>query len=131
MLKSCKYCGRIHDSKYMCSKKPKNIRRMTEEDKFRNTTAWQNKREEVRQRDNYMCQVCIRKLYDTYDQYNYEDIEVHHAKKLNTNYDLRLDNKNLLTLCIKHHKMADKGEIPLAVILKIIKEEESKNETIY
>ena len=63
MLKSCKYCGRIHDSKHICSHKPiRNKYKKTEEDKFRNTKAWQRKREYIKDRDKRLCQVCIRKL---------------------------------------------------------------------
>lgn len=126
MLKSCKYCGRIHDSKFDCGKKPKRDYIRTKEDGFRYTSAWKKKREEIKQRDKYLCQICIRKLYNTLDQYTYDGLEVHHAEKLNDAYDKRLDNYNLLTTCIYHHKMADKGEIPFNVINKIIKEQEEK-----
>ena len=31
-----------------------------------------------RERDRYLCQICIRKLYGTTQQYNNREIEVHH-----------------------------------------------------
>lgn len=64
MLKSCKYCGRIHDSKYICPNKPirNKYKVNTEEDKFRNTYVWQKKRKYIKERDKGLCQVCIRKL---------------------------------------------------------------------
>ena len=40
MLKSCKYCGRYHDSKYDCGKRPKKIKIRTENSGFRSTAAW-------------------------------------------------------------------------------------------
>lgn len=127
MLKSCKYCGRIHDSKFDCGKKPQRKKRCNNKDKFRWTQVWQKKRIEIKQRDKYLCQVCIRKLYDTYLQYNYKDLEVHHAIPLEEDFNRRLDNDILLTICERHHEMAEKGEISRDVILNIISEQESKN----
>jgi hypothetical protein len=65
MFKSCKYCGRIHDRKYICGKQPVKTNRNTEIDKFRSSIAWQHKREEIRERDHNLCQICIRELYNT------------------------------------------------------------------
>ncbi|KZL93544.1 HNH endonuclease [Clostridium magnum] len=127
MLKSCKYCGKIHDSKYDCGKKPQRKKQNNHKDKFRWTKAWQKKREEIKQRDNFLCQVCIRKLYDTYKQYAYDNLEVHHAIALEEDFEKRLDNDNLITVCGHHHEMAESGEIPLDVILKIIIEQENKS----
>ncbi|WP_089280856.1 HNH endonuclease [Anaerovirgula multivorans] len=126
MLKSCKYCMRIHDSKYDCGKKPQRKKKGNEKDRFRWTQAWQKKREEIKQRDKYLCQICIRNLYDTFKQYNYIDLEVHHAESLEDAFDKRLDNDNLITICERHHELAEKGDIPLKVILDIIKEQEAQ-----
>ena len=65
MLKSCSYCGKIHDSKYICKEKPKQKKEVTEADKFRWTRVWQKKREDIKKRDLYLCQICIRELYNT------------------------------------------------------------------
>ena len=119
MLKSCQYCSRIHDSKYDCGKKPKKYKKRNEKDKFRSTQFWQIKREEITQRDRYLCQICIRE-----DKYNHEELEVHHAISLQEDFGKRLDNDNLLTLCEKHHEMAEKGKITREKILFIIKEQE-------
>lgn len=70
-----------------------------------------------------MCQVCIRKLYDTYNQYNYNNLEVHHAISLEDDFDKRLDDDNLITLCESHHEQAECGEIPLHMITGIIREQ--------
>lgn len=123
MLKSCQYCQRIHDSKYDCHMKPVKKNNRTEYDRFRYTSAWQQKREEIKERDRYLCQICIRNLYGTTRMFNSNDLSVHHANKLNDAYEQRLDNNNLLTLCEKHHKMADDGAIPKAQILSIIHEQ--------
>lgn len=106
--------------------KTKRDYKRSDKDKFRWTMDWQRKREEIRGRDNNLCQACIRRLNGTMYTYTYNELEVHHAEKLNDAYEKRLDNKNLLTLCNKHHKMADNGEIPYKLIKSIIDEQESK-----
>ena len=132
MLKSCSSCGRIHDSKYICPQKAKAIAnrqkkfKTTNKDKFRWTTVWQSKREEIRVRDKQLCQICIRKLYNTINQYTYDNLSVHHAESLENAWEKRLDNDNLLTVCVRHHEMAENGEIPTDVVLNIIAEQESK-----
>lgn len=126
MLKSCKYCGKIHDSKYDCGKKPQQRKQKNDKDRFRSTAAWQRKVNEIRQRDSHLCQVCIRKLYDTITQYNYTDLEVHHGIPLEEDYDKRLDNDILLTICERHHEMAEKGRISRQEILEIIKDQEKR-----
>lgn len=124
MLRSCQYCGKIHDSKYVCQNKPQRKSQITEADKFRWTSKWQNKREEIKQRDLYLCQICIRELYDTVYKYNTEELEVHHNIPINEDYNKRLDNNNLITVCDMHHKMCDRGEIPREEIQRIINEQE-------
>ncbi len=125
MLKSCQYCQKIHDSRYDCGKKPPKMNKRSANDRFRYTSAWQQKRRDIRERDRYLCQVCIRKLYGTTRQFNSESLSVHHANKLNDAYDRRLDDSNLLTLCEQHHRMADDGTIPKEQILAIIEEQQS------
>ena len=126
MLKSCSYCGRIHDSKYICSAKPKKNRAITEADKFRWTSIWQRKREEIKKRDLYLCQICIRELYNTITKYNTEELSVHHNIPISVEYNKRLDNSNLLTVCDYHHNMCDRGEISRNEVQRIIDEQENK-----
>ena len=90
-LKSCKYCGRIHKKEFICPMKPKNNKYKTSEaDKFRWTRSWQKKRDDIRRRDKHLCQICIRKLYNTINKYNYNNLEVHHIVPIKESYDLRL-----------------------------------------
>lgn len=124
MLKSCQYCHKIHDSKYDCGMKPKKTNRRSRYDHFRYTSAWQQKRNDIKERDRYLCQICKRKLYDTVRQFNSENLSVHHVNKLYEAYDQRLENSNLITLCEKHHKMADDGAIPKELLLSIIQEQQ-------
>ena len=69
-LKSCIKCGKIHSTDYKCSyvatKKKKDNAERSEEDRLRGLQVWKNKRKQINERDNYMCQVCSRKLYKTY-----------------------------------------------------------------
>lgn len=121
MLRSCKYCGRIHDGKYICPRKPiRKSYKKTEEDRFRNTKAWQRKRDNIKDRDKGLCQVCIRKIYNTIKRYNYMDIEVHHIVPLRENYELRLEDDNLISLCKYHHELAEKGDIPRELLKSMI-----------
>ena len=126
MLKSCGYCGRIHDSKYICKDKPKREKQITDADKFRWTSKWQKKRDEIKHRDLYLCQICIRELYNTVNKYNTNNLEVHHNIPINENYNKRLDNDNLLTVCHAHHEMCESGQIPREEVQQIINEQENK-----
>ena len=128
MLKSCRYCGKIHDSKYICSKKPKREKQISEADKFRWTKQWQYKREEIKKRDLYLCQICIRELYNTEKKYNTEELSVHHNIPLAEDYNKRLDNDNALTVCSYHHEMCEIGEISREEVQQIINEQENKND---
>lgn len=123
MRRSCSYCGRIHDVMYKCpqsNRKQSHNKKEYDYDGYRNTSSWQKKRAEIKERDMHLCQVCIRGLYNYgARRYNSKDISVHHIIPLKDNYELRDYNTNLISLCECHHKMADGGEIP-AEELKII-----------
>ena len=94
--------------------------------RFRNSPKWQKKRKEVKERDNYLCQVCIRELYGAKRKYNSEGLQVHHAVPINLSEDLKLDESNLITLCSMHHSMCDKGQIPYEEVKKRIDEQNQK-----
>ena len=113
MRKSCKYCGRSHEYGEVC---PKKIRyrnkyeskpRVSLADRFRNSRIWREKRSEIQRRDLYICRYCFcmeKKIHTS-------DLSVHHIIPIEKNYDLRLDNGNLITLCRLHHEQAEKGLI--------------------
>ena len=131
MLISCSRCGRIHE-RGKCSIK---IKRVYEKDrgdngafKYRKTADWQRVRGSVVVRDKYLCQLCIRGLHtvNTSRLYNNITIEVHHINPINEDWDLRNDESNLITLCVHHHKMADRGEIPRAELKQIVQEQIKK-----
>jgi 5-methylcytosine-specific restriction endonuclease McrA len=117
MLKSCKYCGRIHDDKVVCEqKKDANNRRwqnrkQTRALQFRRSNAWTEKSQQIRKRDRYMCLCCKAQMIGTVVQYNTRDISVHHIIPIEEEYDRRLDDDNLITVCPTHHEMCERGDI--------------------
>lgn len=126
-LKSCKYCGKIHKKDFTCPMKPqKNMYKKSEADDFRGTGSWKKKRDNIKERDKYLCQICIRKLYNTIKKYNYSDLEVHHIVPIKEDYSLRLEDTNLITICKYHHELAEQGTIPREELLSIVKEQEEQ-----
>jgi predicted restriction endonuclease len=83
---------------------------------------------EIRERDKGLCQLCIRKLYNTQQQYTFETIEVHHIVPLHEDKSYGLDNEWLLSLCKYHHYMADDEGIPRDVLHLIAIEQEKANQ---
>ena len=65
-------------------------------------------------------------LYHPERRYESEGLEVHHIQTVASCYEKRLDGYNLLTLCERHHKMADAGKIPAKELQMIAAEQEEK-----
>lgn len=114
MLKSCRYCGRIHPSNYVCPKKSKPAKhKNSKAAAFRNTSAWRKKRKQIFRRDFYLCRVCNEGSYEVFGVPGLDqDLQVHHIEPLEERFDLRLDDGNLLTCCSRHHRLAEDGDIP-------------------
>ncbi len=125
MLKSCKYCMRIHDSKYDCGKKPKRTKQGNNKDRFRWSRKWREKAQQIKERDKYLCQLAIR---ENPPRYIYTDLEVHHIVPIEEDWDKRLDDDNLITLSEEYHEKAERGEISREYLLSIAKEQEANNE---
>ena len=117
--KSCPFCGRIHPVDYNCPAKPKRVYKGTEERKLRNTNDWKKKSEEIREKAQGLCEVCIDKGI-----YTYKNIEVHHIVKLRDDKEGLLDNYNLVALCQEHHKLADKGKLSQDYLRKLARKRE-------
>ena len=109
MLKTCSICGRIHDFNQVCTRPCK--KKTTRQNAFRDTYQWKQKRNQIKSRDKYLCQVCLTDKYKTNYRYTYDELEVHHIVPIEEDYSLRLDSNNLITLCRMHHEMAEAGEI--------------------
>ena len=128
MLKSCNYCGRIHDSKKECTQKKAaeqarwENRKQTKALMFRRTGKWTEKSVQIRERDNYMCLCCKTMLAGTKSQFNTEDISVHHIVPIEEDYEQRVEDENLITVCEVHHEMCEAGRISRTVQKALVKE---------
>ncbi|APH16861.1 HNH endonuclease family protein [Clostridium sporogenes] len=109
MLISCSKCGRIHERGFKCKNNIRQVytKKQTVASKFRNTKAWRDKRNDIINRDKALCQICIRNLHNTLPRQYNNNVQVHHITPINENYDKRLDDNNLVTLCTYHHSMAE------------------------
>ena len=120
---TCKYCGIVKRGEHKCPHKTyRKKERDSQADKFRNTKRWQNKRDEIKTRDKWLCQVCLRNRYNTLSFLNYKTVQVHHITSIQEDYNRRLDNDNLICLCSMHHKMAEQGKIPKQELYEIVEE---------
>lgn len=110
---TCRRCGkvvpRVHKCPYKRDYKPKED---TISNRFRASNKWKVKSIHIKERDKYLCRVCLDNKYNTINRLNYTNLEVHHIIPIKLDYDKRLDDDNLITLCQYHHKLAEDGEIP-------------------
>lgn len=112
MLRSCAVCGGIHEEDKMCKRTYKKDSRAYY---FRNSNKWILKREQIKKRDKYLCQVCLKDGI-----YTYNNLQVHHIIPINNDYSKRLDSDNLITLCTLHHKDAERGYISVEELHSLI-----------
>ena len=118
-LKSCSRCGKIHPRAYKC-----NIGRVyqkTDESKLRSRYAWTKKARQIKDDASGLCEVC-----KAQGVYTYNGLEVHHITKLSEDRDGLLEDDNLITLCVYHHKQADAGEIDAEYLRQLVKERGKK-----
>ena len=120
MYKACSRCGKIHDSRFKCN--AGKIYQDTEQRQLRNKNAWHEKSKEIRERAQYLCEVCR-------DQgvINYNNLEVHHIVALKDDSSLLLDNYNLICLCQEHHKLADAGKIDRDYLKQLAEKREKES----
>ena len=120
MKKTCSICGRIHEVGERCPFKPvkkyKKYSELTDFEKeykaFLSSSAWQKKREEIKERDFYLCPICTAKgRYDKKRKYDPQNLQVHHIESVRMAWTKRFENNNLITLCEKHHREAEDGKI--------------------
>ena len=132
MLKSCSYCGRIHDERFICHQKEAAIKRRQKKkardvEQFRGSVEWKRARSQVRERD-IVCQVCLRGLHNPARQYETDNLSVHHIEPISDRWDERLDLDNMILLCARHHEMAEAGDITKAELQAIVADHESEME---
>lgn len=104
MKKLCPICGKLHSLGETCKPYDHIADKLTEQRKFRNSTAWKKKREEIKERDKYLCVYCLQ--VDRVITRN--NLEVHHIVKIKNYKEGRLLDENLVTLCRYHHEQAEK-----------------------
>lgn len=123
MKKACKYCGAIHDKNFICEKKSVSEFRSrghpSDADIFRWSGLWKQKRKEIMIRDKYLCAACFNKFPGTLCRLNNKELSVHHIVSLKTDWEKRLDNRNLITLCRMHHDAAESNRISVKELLKL------------
>ena len=120
MKRACTYCGRIHDYNYDCPMKPKpKGNRDKNIEKFRGGKLWKAKRKEILERDKGLCVVCRLGLCGEPADLVPAD-SVHHITPLTDDFDARLDNDNLISLCAYHHEQAERGEISAEELFKAV-----------
>ena len=133
MLKSCAYCGRIHDRKYICPQKAakeleraNRKRHYTDQDALRNTNAWKKKSRHIRERDKYMCQACLNGIgyLPGKRQITTKNLQVHHIIPLKEDRNEALNDENLITLCEQCHELAEEGKISRERLVEIAQKEE-------
>lgn len=108
ILRTCSRCGGLHPLGQRCFKNARNYYQSDPEiRKFRNSGAWKNKAEEIKARDKYLCQICLKR-----NIINQRDLSVHHIQPIAENQALKLENSNLITVCEVHHKECEIGKIP-------------------
>lgn len=112
-LKSCSICGKIHSGE--CPKK-KDTHRNTKERQFRRSSEWRKCREKILERDKYCCQICLAKGIIN----SSKSLHVHHIRPLYSNWELRTDPSNLLSLCEDCHMKCHGNEYNIVDILKLI-----------
>lgn len=126
MLKTCSKCG-IVPQDHICPYRSYNKKNKdSKANKFRKTKAWTDKSIEVREKSKYLCSICMENKYNTINQFNFKNLSVHHIVPLEEDYNLRLENSNLICLCEFHHHMAEKGEIPREELLELVKKRDGK-----
>ena len=72
---------------------------------------WIKKREEILKRDHYKCQRCLGKyVHDgqPIKKIRLKDAKyVHHIKPMKENFELALDDDNLVSLCFQCHEIVE------------------------
>ena len=116
MKRYCSRCGTFHDVNYKHPEpKRKRKKKHTEQSKFRSTNAWKEKSVDIRERDKFLCQLCLMNNVITT-----KGLSVHHIDSVSEAWDSRLDDENLITLCNEHHKMAEDGLVSKELLKEIV-----------
>ena len=104
---NCK-CGKQHPIGTECPNKYKYKKENSSEEnkkvnKFYSSKLWKSKREEIKALDKGLCQRCLIKFGIAM----MENLEIHHIEPLTVKWEKRLQNNNLITLCVQCHRYVD------------------------
>ena len=120
MMTVCGGCGALHPINTSPCRTARSPKRDTVANTFRKTNRWRVKSERIRERDQYLCRVCVTDTYNTVQQYMYSNLSVHHIVPLVEDPDRGLDNDNLITVCDFHHRLAETGKIPREELQRLV-----------
>ncbi|MGI5885529.1 MAG: HNH endonuclease [Candidatus Spyradocola sp.] len=74
----------------------------SEERRLRSRQAWKRAKRLANERDHYLCALCLAE-----GVLNWENLETHHIVPLKDDPGLAYDVDNLVTLCRRHHEIAE------------------------
>lgn len=100
----CSRCHKIHEYG-KCPVQKTRHKSPTQQSAFRSSYAWTKTSKRIRERDNYLCQACLHNLTGDGVAYTTDGLEVHHIESLEKDFEKRLDDDNLITLCKFHHEL--------------------------
>lgn len=112
MKRYCQRCHKIHEGR--CPRPCISREPVQAADKFRNTQIWRRKSAAILDRDYHCCRVCY-----AAGEICTSDLSVHHITPLVEDFDRRLDDNNLITLCRYHHEQAERGTIKAADLKRL------------
>lgn len=117
MFKACSRCGKIHPYDYDCT-----MGRYLggREREFRSSSKWTKKSLQMREQSHHLCEVCLDK-----GKFTYDNIEVHHIIKVRDDMSKVLDDDNLICLCQEHHKQADRGDLSIDYLRRLVAKRET------
>lgn len=87
-----------------CPRRPARRKERTEQSSFRSTYAWTKKSRQIRERDRGLCRLCLEK-----GRLTWEGVQVHHVVPVEEDWELRLEDDNLISLCGEHHREAERA----------------------
>ena len=106
MLISCRYCGRIHDTRVDCGKRPTRKRQVADAERGRYTSRWRRKSAQIKSDAGGVCEYCL-----AHGIVRYGNLETHHIIPLIEQPDMLLNDENLIALCRSCHEQAEAGAI--------------------
>ena len=115
----CQVCRKIHEGRCEHPQQyGKYGKRNSAADKFRNSQSWRRKTAVILERDFHCCRLCA-----SAGVVCTRDLSVHHIIPLAADFDKRLDDDNLITLCRYHHEQAERRDIPATRLRRLAAEE--------